>query len=152
MIAIIEKLKVKSPLNSSLAWRLTCFDPKVVLHPNLDLKHIDIAFEEMSSACRVTENSAKLNKKQYIQLVIDAQSELKMVFTELINDSENKGLDEFYYSAIGSYKNFHELSRIMKFFFIIFHGNTSVKSGLCMNKSVLVNNLKEGSCLKEDSV
>ena len=105
------------------------------MKPNLGLKHVNIVLGEIYSACRITENSAELAKKQYIQ------SGLKTVFTEFIDDCENKGLNKIYYSLIGNNKNFLELWRIMKLVFIICHVNTSVENGFSMNKDILANPL-----------
>ena len=67
----------------------------------------------------------------------------KTVNAKFIDDSENKGLHEFYYSLFEKNKNFHELWRIMKIAFIISHGNASVENGFFMNKNILVDNLTE---------
>lgn len=109
-LTIVEQLKVKSPLKSHLARGFTCFDPKIVLlQPDLILRHIDIVLEEMHSARRLTENTADMAKKQYAQLMTEAQSRLKSIFTEFTDNDSDKGLDEFYYSVIGDNKNFREL-------------------------------------------
>ena len=81
-------------------------------------------------------------KKQHTQFGTDAQSELKIVFTEFIDNCENNGLDEFYYSVIGNNKNFHELWRIMNTVFIVVHGNACIESGFSVNGNILVDNLE----------
>ncbi|GBN24995.1 hypothetical protein AVEN_64573-1 [Araneus ventricosus] len=72
-------------------------------------------------------------------------------FEKFLSDECNLEFDSFYYGLLskGKKKKWEDLWQVVKLCFIFSHGNASVERGFSVNKTMLVENLKEQSLINQ---
>ncbi|GBM65240.1 hypothetical protein AVEN_239178-1 [Araneus ventricosus] len=70
-------------------------------------------------------------------------------FENFLSDECNLELDNFYYGLLSKEKKWEDLWQVVKLCFIFSHGNASVERGFSVNKTMLVENLKEQSLVNQ---
>lgn len=154
LIAIIEKLKERSPLKYLLVRGISAFDPYIIKHkPKNGIQRIEIALQCLHNANRIHADVAEKAKQQYIDLTNSANVELKDEFESFCKaGSDEISLDKFFLNILTGNNRFTELWKVVKKCLIFSHGNASVESGFSINKSLLIENLHESTLVNQRHV
>lgn len=151
LIAIIEKLKERSPLKYLLVLGISALDPFIIKHkPKNGIQRIEIALQCLHHANRVHGDVSEKAKQQYIDLTNAANLDLKDKFENFCKSgSDEMGLDKFFFNILADNKRFTKLWRVTKMCLVFLYGNASVESGFSISNSLLIENLHETTLVNQ---
>lgn len=154
LVAIVEKLKERSPLKFLIVRGVSALDPFIIKHkPKIGIQRFQVALQCLVHANRVEDDVAEKAKQQYINLTNAANLRLQHEFETFFKvPTDEVGLDKFFFDILGDDKNFAELWKVVKMCLIFSHGNASVESGFSINKSLLIENLHETTLVNQRHV
>lgn len=99
LIAIIEKLKERSPLKYLLVRGISALDPFIIAYkPKNGIQRIEVALQCLHHANRIHSDVAEKAKQQYIDLTNAANIDLKDEFENFSKaECDEIGLDKFFF-------------------------------------------------------
>lgn len=150
LINLTKKLIEKSPLKYKLVRGLSSLHPSIILNnSSVGLTRFKIILEILHNANRISEVVAEKAKNQFSSFCTAAKNCYNDQFKSLLSDESSLELDSFYYGLLAKEKKWEDLWLVVKLCLIISHGNASVERGFSVNKTILVENLKEQSLVNQ---
>jgi hypothetical protein len=139
LVAICQKLIERCPLKYKLTKAISAFSP-FVIHKSATqaLQRLDLLLGILHEKCHVSGTIADQAKRQFQLLVQDPDFLLKCKRFQFCHR-----LDDFYFSNVGTQKEYDELWTVIRLILILSHGNGHVESGFSINSDLLVPNLKQ---------
>ncbi|GBN81535.1 hypothetical protein AVEN_13958-1 [Araneus ventricosus] len=119
---------------------------------NIGLTRFNIVLEVLHNANQITETVAERGTDQYVPFWSVVKEKNPNEFEIFLSDECNLKLDNFYYGLLSKAKKkkkWKDLWQVVKLCFIFSHGNASVERGFSVNKTILVENLKEQSLINQ---
>ena len=142
---LLHHLLEKSPLKYAVVRSAVCLNSlymRNIAKKSSCESHMNVPVQKLVSLGRISARSTEFIKKQYQKffIVIDQNQHLFSSF-----NPTNNVVDTLFSETIRSSDEYGDLWDFAKMFLILFHGKSEVERGFCVNKLVLVENLKRKS-------
>ena len=142
---LLHHLLEKSPLKYAVVRSAVCLNSlymRNIAKKSSCESHMNVPVQKLVSLGRISARSTEFIKKQYQKffIVIDQNQHLFSSFNQT-----NNVVDTLFSETIRSSDEYGDLWDFAKMFLILFHGKSEVERGFCVNKLVLVENLKRKS-------
>ena len=144
-IAFLEHMKIKSPLNKTLANYITCLNPTVMVEePALAEKRFGKVCDTLCDVNMLQDAEIPKLQRQYEKLLkICARNP---AFTQFDNDKDR--LDDLFYEAVADKHEYSDLwKKVICKVLLLSHGQAQVEMGFSVNKQALEVNQSAGSLI-----
>ena len=146
--SLCAHLAKKSPIKHTLTRNATCFIPAhLVESPETCERKFNCLLEILYTTQHLSGKSveeAKTEFPKFIQEIVICHKEEFLGF-----DIADHRLDSFYFKFLEGKPSLSNLSEVLKMILTLSHGQASVERGFSVNKTILVENLKEESLIAQ---
>ena len=140
ILALITKIKAKSPLNYSLVRNLQCLDPKVIATKPED------AVANFRRVLQSLVQSKKLNISKCDDILTQFNEFTTSDAVGFNFEKFSQGMDRIdtlYYDALGQEKKYLKLWEVVRKLLLLSHGQATVERSFSVNKDVSEQNISE---------
>ena len=145
LLAIVQKLLLKSPLNYSLVSNLSFLDPRKMLSATkeLSIRRLKRALSYLVDQNRVRETDCDDIIREYSQFVDDVVESNHSTFADF--DPVNNRVDTLLHGFLLKKKEFGKLWLVCRQLLLLSHGRAAVERGFSVNRQLEVENMKDGT-------
>ena len=149
MKTFVKRIKVKSPIHQTLARKLSCINPSVMVEQQYTSeKKFAKVLKCFVEATMLQNDECDKLTEQFSKFVSESS---KMASFKEFKKCENR-LDELFFNSLSDKKEYKELWAVISKMLLISHGQATVERGFSANKQAIEVNQSETSLISRRTI